>query len=105
MAEAMTDKQISLARHALGIDNARARGGWKRTYRNRYCAGYGSKNWWRWMLMVWRGWAVHHPALNTHGVTWAGDFFHLTREGALLALRKRERLCSDDFPPAKTEGA
>ena len=96
-SERMTDKQLSLARHALGIDDARARGGWKRTYRNRYCVSYGEKDWWRWMLMVARGWATH-SLLNAHSVRWADDFFHLTRKGALLALRSREQLCPEDFP-------
>lgn len=96
-AEAMSDQQIDLARHALGLRDQRGR--WRKSYRNYFCADYGSKDWWQWQMIVARGLAVHRPS-RPSGV-WEGDYFFLNRKGAEAVLQKNERLCPEDFPPGE----
>ena len=86
----MTDQQVALARHALGLPNAR-----KRTHRNHFCAGPGHDDYEQWEAMVNAGYAIKRAS----SMLTAGDvFFHLTRAGAELALQPGERLCPEDWP-------
>lgn len=78
----MTARQITLARHALGLDGQRTV-----SFRNRFVAGPGHTDYPEWMAMATTGHARRRD-----------DFFWLTRQGAELALRPGERLDPEDFP-------
>lgn len=85
----MTEKQIALARHALGLPNKA-----RKSYRNYFVTGPGTPDWDDWLAMVEAGNATRRGPLEIFG----GDScFHLTRAGADVALRAGERLCGEDF--------
>lgn len=88
----MTEKQIDLARHALGLDGRR-----KVTYRNHYVTGPGpgSDDHEQWTAMVEAGLARRRRGSELTG---GDDRFSLTVEGARAALRPGERLDPEDFP-------
>ncbi len=86
----MTDNQIDLARHALGLPNRM-----KRSYRNNFVAGPGHVDWDEWQMMVAAGHAVSRRwSLIPH----IERVFTLTRAGATLALLPGESLDPEDFP-------
>jgi hypothetical protein len=91
----MTPEQIDLARHALGLPNAR-----RRSYRNHFVTGPGTADYEHWKAMVSAGLATRHPPSQ---ITGGDDWFRLTHEGALQALRAGERLDAEDFKPARAE--
>lgn len=84
----MTPRQLSLARHALGLPNKR-----DRSYRNRYLIPKDSPDYADWCAMV-----VNDEArvASPHGS--ALCCFALTLHGAQLALGPGERLDAEDFP-------
>jgi hypothetical protein len=86
----MTPRQIELARHALGLPNAR-----KQSYRNRFIAGEGHSDQADWDAMVLSGDA---KVVRKVPLYRGDDAFWLTPQGATAALRAGERLSSDDFP-------
>lgn len=84
----MTEEQIKMARHALGLDDLNPR----RSYRNRYAAGVGSSQLRAWDDLCDRG-------LATRGWQQVSTItFHLTKAGATLVLRRGETLDKEDFP-------
>lgn len=89
----MTPRQIELARHALGLPNAH-----RRSYRNRFFASLGHKDYADWLVMVIDGNATCSAAPD-HGL-WNNDIFAVTLKGARAVLVGRERLCPEDFPGA-----
>lgn len=92
----LTDKQIDLARHALGLDGRRMT-----SYRNYFVTGMGSPDYLAWTGMVSIGHAQQLPA----SVLTGGDsLFRMTLAGAKAVLRRGESLCSEDFPTTPTEG-
>lgn len=86
----MTDEQIALARHALGLN-----GRCKMSYRNRFVAGPGHSDYDNWLAMVEAGEAIRRQGSELTG---GDDWFRLTFKGALLALRPGETLDEEDFP-------
>lgn len=81
----MTDRQRQIARHMLGLGNA------KRSYRNRYVAGEGHADFETLRAMLREG------LVKTH----ADDFrrtWHLTRAAAESVLLPGESLDAEDFP-------
>ncbi len=93
MAEVkLSEAQVALARHALGLDGQR-----RRSYRNRYVVDAGCPDHDHWMAMVAAGLARVRKSIS-----WMGgmDIFWLTREGGEAVLQKGESLCSEDFPLA-----
>ena len=82
----MTPNQRALARHALGLPNAR-----KRSYRNYYAAVLRTPDEQEWFDLCGEGLAV----IRTQG-TMTG--FALTHAGALAALDPGETLDPEDFP-------
>ena len=85
----MTENQIELGRHALGLPNKQ-----RESYRNHFVAGLEHDDYAEWMAMVSDGNAVRLEPSELYG----GDFcFNLTRVGAEKCLRKRERLDLEDF--------
>jgi hypothetical protein len=86
----MNDRQIELARHALGLRPTRLV-----TYRNHFCAGPDHADFADWEAMVAAGFAVKRESK----VLPPGDvMFHLTRAGAELALRPGDVLNPEDWP-------
>jgi hypothetical protein len=86
----MNEKQIELARHALGL-NGKARC----SYRNYFSAGPGHSDYLDWLAMVEVGDARRRESVKGFG---GDDLFHLTKAGAEKALLPGERLDPDDFP-------
>lgn len=86
----MTQEQIELARHALGLPNKRSR-----SYRNHYVAGAGHVDFENWLAMVEAGKAKRQENAPHCG---GDDVFWLTPSGAREALRPRETLDPEDFP-------
>ena len=86
----MTPEQTKLARHALGLPNAR-----HCSYRNRYLAPADAPPCDAWRGMVREGLAEEGSSTRT------GIWFSLTREGAKAALEFHENLCPEDFPPVE----
>ncbi len=87
----LTTRQLSLARHALGLPNEH-----NRSYRNHFVAGTGHRDYGEWATMVAAGLAtrrVREPGES--------DVFYLTEAGARAALGRRETLDPDDFPAAE----
>lgn len=84
----MTEKQIELARHALGLPNDR-----KMSYRNRFCASPVSGDYIEWQAMVDHGDAImrRYPDLVANS-----DMFYLTLQGATKALKGKEKLDKED---------
>jgi len=89
----MTKKQVDLARHALGLPNAR-----RQSYRNSFCAGLGHSDYDDWYAMAQNEWAIRRDGAK---LPFGGnDLFHLTRAGADAALVGRETLDPENFPAA-----
>jgi hypothetical protein len=89
----MSWRQIELARHALGLPNNN-----KKSYRNRFVAGRGHRDYADWMGMVDAGLASREDGKT---LTFGGnDLFYLTIKGAKAVLNPAERLCPEDFPEA-----
>lgn len=90
----ISEKQIELARHALGLPNS-----YNRSYRNRYIAGSKHPSYADWQAMIKSGFAKSEDG---EGLPFGGShFYYLTRKGAELALSKGETLCREDFPALK----
>lgn len=88
----MTAEQKELARHALGLPNKA-----KKSYRNRYVCEESEPNW---SEMVSQGLATMRAAST---LPFGGDAcFYLTLAGAMAALNKGEKLCTEDFPEARS---
>ncbi|MCW2242231.1 hypothetical protein [Azospirillum canadense] len=87
----MTNRQISLARHALGLDGRRTV-----SYRNRFVSGELHHDHPEWIDMVAQGYAQVRWGKHTGD----DDLFWLTRKGAERALLPGERLDTEDFPAA-----
>lgn len=79
---------VRLARHALGLPNSR-----RRSYRNRFFAAVGSKDYREWRAMTDAGHALRYPWRFS-----LGDLFVLTRAAAEIVLTRLERLDPEDFP-------
>jgi hypothetical protein len=93
----MSDRQIELARHALGL-----RPGRLVTYRNHFCAGPGHDDFEEWEAMVAAGFARK----RTSAMLPPGDvMFHLTRAGAEMALKTGDVLNLEDWPAQPAERA
>jgi len=85
----MTEEQIELARHALGLPNRN-----RISYRNHFVAGEGHSEYVAWCDMVEKGFARGKKGSQLTG----GDpVFWLTMAGASRALRRGETLDPDDF--------
>lgn len=88
----LTSKQMTLARHALGLPNSK-----RTTYRNRYVCQENDSDW---QDMVARGMATMRRGET---LPFGGDAcFYMTRQGAEAALELREKLCPEDFPIVRT---
>ena len=85
----MTDEQIELARHALGLPNKR-----NRSYRNHFVASAGHADFNNWADMVEKGFARSRKGSQLSG---SDPVFWLTWAGASRALRRGELLDPDDF--------
>lgn len=80
----MTDNQIELGRHALGLPNKQ-----HTSYRNHFVAGPTHDDYAEWMTMVSEGNAVRGERSEITG----GDYvFWLTIKGALLCRKPNEHL-------------
>ena len=90
----MTDDQIELARHALGLD-----GRCRESRRNYFALYPGSDGFDAWTQMVLDGNATTRPCdVNTQPVN--GErmvYFHVTPEAAFSVLRWRERLRDEEL--------
>lgn len=85
----MTDRQIELARHALGLRRTRLV-----THRNHFCAGPGHADFTEWEAMVAAGFAVKRQ----NKMLPPGDvMFRLTRAGAERALKPGDVLNPEDW--------
>ena len=87
----MTPHQLKLARHALGLPNDQMR-----SYRNRYIAVPGTREYGSWEEMVAAG-----EAVKTSGDEMGlgkNDHFRLRHAAAKAALEPGERLDMEDFP-------
>jgi hypothetical protein len=85
----VTENQIELGRHALGLPNKQ-----RESYRNHFVAGPAHDDYAEWAVMVSEGNAVRLERSELYG----GDFcFNLTRIGAEKCLKGKERLDADDF--------
>jgi hypothetical protein len=83
----MTDKQLSLARHALGLPNKN-----RTSYRNHFCIGSDAPDHMEWEQMVSQG-----DAHKTTGKHWGGDdMFFLTLKGALAARMEKEHVSREE---------
>ena len=83
----MTEKQIMLARHALGFPNKR-----NTSYRNRFCTGPGCDDYAEWKAMVAQGDAVERT-----GPLWGGNsMFMLTLLAALAVRGPKEHISRED---------
>nr|RDS93954.1 hypothetical protein DWF04_19820 [Cereibacter sphaeroides f. sp. denitrificans] len=92
----MSQHQIELARHALGLPNRR-----KQSYRNHFVTGPGAPDYDAWAAMVADGFAREYRASVLSG----GDpAFILTPKGATAALERGERLDPEDFPTQVAHG-
>ena len=85
----MTENQVELARHALGLPNKK-----RTSYRNYFFAGPGHSDYQEWMAMVAQVEAVRGTGSDLSG----DDVFWLTAKGARAALLPREKLAAEDFP-------
>ena len=84
----LNNTQRRLARHALGLRNAK-----KRSYRNRYCSPPKGEAFNAWLGLEQRGLAISDPPQRSGNV-----MFYLTQVGAEAALEPGETLCPEDFP-------
>jgi hypothetical protein len=87
---ALTPYQTKLARHALGLPNAR-----RRSYRNHFVCGPGHTDYGAWQSMVSDGNAKRKGG---SAMTGGDDCFWLTLEGAKAAIQQGEKLDPEDFP-------
>lgn len=85
----MSPEQIELARHALGLPNAR-----RRSFRNHFVVGPGHSDFDNWTQMVAAGNARHRAGSPLSG---GDDVFWLTTQGATAALKRGERLDPENF--------
>jgi hypothetical protein len=90
---AITPTQRRLARHALGLPNAR-----NRSYRNRFIATCCPGDYDHWMAMTEAGLADHGTLHTPAGFKHPVRRFWLTPEGAKAALEPGETLEPEDFP-------
>ena len=89
----MTSKQRRLARHALGLPNARGQ-----SYRNHFAATYRpGGDYDHWAEMEAAGHAERARVLTGKGDRKMARFW-LTEAGARAALDPGETLCPEDFP-------
>lgn len=88
----MTTKQRELARHALGLPNQK-----KTSYRNHFVCGPGHDDYEDWLWMAQSGLAKHR---NMDEISGGDEVFWLTREAALEALDRGEKLYFEDFQGA-----
>ena len=82
----LNEKQLEMARHALGFPN-------KQNMSNRisYYTGAGGDGYEEWLDMVAKGYAIRRT-----GPLWGGDdMFHMTLKGALLARGPKEHISRD----------
>ena len=86
----MNAKQISLARHALGLT-----GKTKQSYRNRFVTNAECPDHVAWVQMVNGGHAWRRKGTELTG---GDDLFGLTLDGAKATLKRGETLCPEDFP-------
>lgn len=87
----LTAHQCRLARHALGLPNEK-----RRSYRNRYIAVPGTREYGDWLQITDDG-----NAVKTRGEEMGlgnCDHFRLRHKVALSALEKGETLDPEDFP-------
>lgn len=90
----MTPEQISLARHALGLNGCQ-----RKSYRNHFATGPNDGiDHAQWEAMVAAGYAVK----QRHRLATGMDLFSLTTQGACAVLRPGEKLDPEDFPDAPT---
>ena len=83
----MTERQIELARHALGLPNKK-----RTSYRNHFCIGQGGEGHAEWMDLVAKG-----MAWRATGPHWGGaDMFYLSMKGALAARLPNEHISRED---------
>lgn len=89
----MTDRQCQIARHMLGLGNA------KRSYRNRFFAGEGHHDYPTLVEMESAGLVVRRAPLRVGSDMWLrDDAWHLTRAAAESVLLPGETLDPEDFP-------
>ena len=86
----MTDDQIDLGRHALGLPNRK-----RISYRNHFCAGPGHLDYFNWLEMTTLGYAIRRKGSELSG---GDDVFLLTFKGASECVLPGEKLCAEDFP-------
>lgn len=86
----MTPRQIELARHALGLRDTNSV-----AYRNYFSAEPGHVDYPDWESMVADGFAVKRQYKLI-----PGSVFHMTLNGARLALRDGEGLRNANYPQA-----
>ena len=86
----MTERQIELGRHALGLPNKQ-----RKSYRNHFVAGEGHSDYPDWLQMVEKGNATYRKGNEISG---GDDVFWLTEIGAKQCLKGKEKLDSEDFP-------
>lgn len=84
----LTDYQRHLCRHALGLPNKP-----NCSYRNRFLAARGGRDYAHWRDIVDMGYALRYPWHTSYG-----DMFVLTRDGAEAILERDECLDPEDFP-------
>jgi hypothetical protein len=89
----VSEREIELARHALGLPNKR-----RCSYRNYFVAGPGHIDYEHWQWMVFAGNATVRRRLPLGG----DHCFYLTDNGAIPALRSGEWLDPEDFPTDDT---
>lgn len=91
----MSDRQIALARHALGLPNKHCM-----SFRNYFVTGEGTTDYPDWEAMVAGGFARRRGPMKMFG----GDYlYHLNRTGADAALKDGERLSREDWPDMAQE--
>lgn len=92
----MSDHQVGLARHALGLPHRS-----RCSYRNRYVVAAENSDFREWLAMVAAGFALRHRSRwNDGSPMYVGGavLFTLTRAGAEAALQPGEQLDPEDFP-------
>lgn len=89
----MTQDELRIARHTLGLDNPNANGV---SFRNKFYASRGHTDWQTLHDMVGVGWMNLEDEPNGKQT-----LFWLNRWGAELALMPGEGLDREDFPPPK----
>lgn len=86
----MTERQVHLARLALGLPNR-----FRTSYRNRYVGDAGLSDYKDWRAIADAGLATEsYFGESGHSI------FELTKEGATAVLLPKEKLDTEDFPTA-----